>query len=101
MPSADLTVQDIRRTVADFAPAYDISKAYLFGSCARGEATISSDVDLCLETGPNFSLFNAGSFVTELEQALGTNIDVVTEKSVYPHVKNGLLKDRVLVYEQA
>lgn len=67
MPASSLSVQNIEGALADIAPNYDVFRAYLFGSCARGEQHVGSDVDLCLETGPTFSLFNAEGFASELE----------------------------------
>lgn len=59
-----------------------------------------SDVDLCLETGPTFSLFNAGGFASELEERLGTSVDIVTKRSCYQHVRENMLQERVLFYER-
>lgn len=53
--ASSLSVQNIEGSLADIAPNYDVFRAYLFGSCARGEQHAGSDVDLCLETGPTFS----------------------------------------------
>lgn len=94
------TQQSISSTLSSIAPRYDIEKIYLFGSCARGEETEQSDIDLCVESGPTFSLFTAGSFVDDLESALNRSIDLVTERMLYAHVKAGMQQDRVLVYER-
>lgn len=99
MSASSLSVQNIEGALADIAPNCDVFRAYLFGSCARGEQHVGSDVDLCLETGPTFSLFNAGGFASELEDRLGASVDVVTEQSCYPHVRENMLRDRVLLYE--
>lgn len=93
-------MNDIKRAVSDIAPAFDIDKVYLFGSYAREEATDESDIDLCIESGATFSLFSAGDFSHRLTASLGARIDVVTERSLYPFVRDGLMKDRVLLYER-
>ena len=90
----------IARAVNQAAPKYDIERVYLFGSFARGQASASSDVDLCLETGPSFSLFSAGGFGCEVESALGRRVDLVSEDILFPHVRASMLKERVLVYER-
>lgn len=91
---------DIRMTVCEAARDYDIDKVYLFGSYARGDAHAQSDVDLCLETGSTFSLFSAGDFAHRLEKVLGTSVDIVTERSLYDFVREGCLRDRMLIYER-
>lgn len=95
-----LSADVIRAKVGKAASGYDIVKVYLFGSYARGEASEASDVDLCLETGPSFSLLNAGALSLELEQELEAPIELVTERSLHPFVREGMLRDRVLLYER-
>ena len=43
------TINEIKGIVAPIAKKHGVNKVYLFGSYARGEATPSSDVDLCVE----------------------------------------------------
>lgn len=100
MSEVCLDLNEIRDAVGNAAARHDVLKVYLFGSYARGEATESSDVDLCLETGPSFSLFSAGDFSNVLEKSLGTPIDMVTERSVFPFVRDAMMQDRVLIYER-
>lgn len=97
---ARLELDDIRSAVSEAVSSHDVVKVYLFGSYARGEAGSESDVDLCLETGPTFSLFSAGDMASRLDESLGVPVDVVTERSLYPFVRESMLKDRVLVYER-
>lgn len=91
-------IERICSALDEVAPSYDILRVYLFGSCARGDQNENSDVDLCLETGPSFSLFNAGGFADELNSKLEVPVDVVTERACYPHVRESMLKERALVY---
>lgn len=93
-------ITEIRETVSRVARDYDIDKVYLFGSYARGEADSASDIDLCLETGPTFSLFNAGDLARRLERTFDSSVDMVTERSLYDFVRAGCLQDRVLIYER-
>lgn len=95
-----LDAEQIVLTTNSLAPAYDIKRVYLFGSFVRGTQHSKSDVDLCLETGPTFSLFSAGDFAYKLERNLGTEVDIVTEKSCYPHVRQRMLAERKLIYER-
>ena len=95
-----LSADVIRAKVGKASSEYDIVKVYLFGSYARGEASEASDVDLCLETGPSFSLLNAGALSLKLERELEAPIELVTERSLHPFVREGMLRDRVLLYER-
>lgn len=90
----------IKSAVCRIAQSFDIRRVFLFGSHSRGEARADSDVDLCLETGKTFSLFNASDFSQQASLALGCPVDVVTENSLYPFVRASMIEDRVLLYEQ-
>lgn len=100
MTESVLSFGRIKNAIAQEAPLHDVTRIYLFGSYARGEAGARSDVDLCLETGPSFSLFSAGDLSYKLSESLGVPIDLTTEKSLYSFVREGMLDDRVLVYER-
>ena len=91
----------IGKEVGRVAAAYPIRKAYLFGSCARGEADESSDVDVCIEPERGFTLFMLTGFGKELERALGRRVDVVCgEESFYPHARKRYANEKVLLYEK-
>lgn len=101
MSSPTVFLDEIQSAVAREAAVHDVSRVYLFGSYARGEAHAASDVDLCLETGPSFSLFSAGDLSYRLRESLGVPVDIVTEGSLYPFARKSMMKDRVLVYERS
>ena len=70
---------------------YDVKRAALFGSTARGKATKKSDIDLLVEFKGKKSLLDLVGLKLELEKLLKRRVDVLTYKSLHP-----LLKDRVL-----
>ena len=62
---------------------YQIKKAYLFGSYARGEATTESDIDIMIAKKDSkiTTLVNLTEFETELQEKLNKNVDVITEET--------------------
>lgn len=70
---------------------YGVKNIRVFGSFARGEAGPESDLDLLVEYLPGRGGFAFVDFCEEVEQLLGLRVDVVTEKSLHP-----LIRDRVL-----
>lgn len=70
---------------------YDVARAAIFGSLARGESTEQSDIDLLVEFNGEKSLLDLAGLKIALEQLLKTKVDVLTYNSLHP-----LLKDRIL-----
>lgn len=59
---------------------YAIERIALFGSCARGEQTIDSDVDILISI-KRPSLFVLSEITVLLESVLKRKVDLVSEKS--------------------
>lgn len=72
-----LTIEDIKRTVLELVPQYDITSIVLFGSRANGTAKDDSDVDLILEFSRPVSLLTLSQIKIELEEKLGLDVDVI------------------------
>ena len=77
----------------------DISFCALFGSFARGEAGENSDIDLLVRYSKpkGFDWLDAAF---EIEDALGRKVDLVTENSLSPHLREHVLKDLQVLYER-
>ena len=63
----------------------------VFGPMARDDADASSAVDLLVETAPDTAGFVPGALSMDAQDLLGRRVDVVTEKSLHP-----LVRDRIL-----
>ena len=73
-----LTIDEIKKTVAEIAPKYNLTKVTLFGSRANGTATENSDVDLLVEfTTPSISLLKLISLKHTLEEIWNLEVDVI------------------------
>ena len=68
------TVEQIKDKIVPIAKQYDLSKIYLFGSYARGEADEKSDVDIALELDDDSVYFDVyGRLLTIFDG----NIDIL------------------------
>jgi hypothetical protein len=65
----------------------------VFGSVARGEAGADSDIDFLVDLEPGRSLFDLGGLLMDLQQLLGRDIDVVTEKALHWYIRDRVLKE--------
>jgi predicted nucleotidyltransferase len=93
------TITDIKNKITNTARQYGIQKAYLFGSYARGDAGLESDIDICIEKGKLRTLFELSGFCRDLEETLGNKVDVVTTASLSGDFKKQIEKDMILIYE--
>lgn len=80
-------LREFKPQLMRLAKKYGIKKLYVFGSIARGEGRIQSDIDFLVEMKPGSSLFGVGGFGYEAQQLLGIHVDVVP-KSVLPQTKD-------------
>jgi predicted nucleotidyltransferase len=79
---------------------YHIRKASLFGSYARGEATMESDVDVLIDPPEKMTLFDLAGMKLDLEKTLCKSVDVVTYNGLHPLLKKYVLADQKLLYEE-
>ena len=75
---------------------FGVRKIGLFGSWARGEETMSSDVDILVEfERPTFDNFMDLLFY--LEELLDRNVDLVTTKGLSPYISEYVYREVVWV----
>lgn len=99
------SIAEIQRIVIPIIEKYHIPAMYLFGSYARGEATVDSDLDFLVDTtGTDLtSLLRLGALYCDLEEAFKKRIDLITEQSIMQNTlmdsdddfRNVILKERV------
>lgn len=84
-----------RESVNRIAAAHGARNVRVFGSVARGESGGSSDLDLLVEMMEGRSLLDLVALGADLEEALGVAVDVVTEKSLSPYLRDRVLAEAV------
>lgn len=94
------SISDIQKIVSDLAQQYGAERVYLFGSYARGDMTADSDIDLRIDKGSIRGLAFAG-LLGDLEDALGTHVDLISTAGMDEDFLREVQKDEVLLYESA
>lgn len=96
----DKTMIDIIRK---FFATQPVTKAWLFGSFARGEQDSNSDVDLLVTFDKNahVGLFKYAHITNCLQDLLGRKVDMVVEGSLLPFAAESVEQDKMLIYERA
>jgi uncharacterized protein len=85
----------IREDVRRIAAAHGAGNVRVFGSVGRGEQDASSDLDLLVDMAEGRSLFDLIALSNDLEQSLGVDVDVVTEASLSPYIRDRVLDEAV------
>lgn len=84
-----------REEISRIAAAHGARNVRVFGSAGRGEAGVASDLDLLVDMSEGCSLFDLIALSNELEDALGVEVDVVTEAGLSPYLRERILSEAV------
>ena len=101
MPSAE--VANMIPQMQHFFAQQPVNRAYLFGSCSRGEETKDSDVDILFapKNDAFFSLLTYAHIHRELEELLHRKVDLVADGTLRPMAEASVQKDKVKIYERS
>ena len=86
-------LKDKRDEILRIAARHGAYNVRVFGSAARGEARSDSDIDFLVELAPDRSLFDLGGLLMELQDVLGCEVDVVTEKGLHWYIRDRILSE--------
>ena len=73
----------------------------VFGSFARGDQQEGSDIDILLEMEHPVGLFKLSGYMIDLEEKLGMDVDLGTDKSLSKYVRPYVEKKLETVYEKS
>lgn len=74
------------------------TKITLFGSYARNQQKKKSDLDLIVEFKPKKSFLELVRIERELSENNGIKIDLLTKKSISPHILKSIKDDMKVIY---
>ena len=99
MPSPE--VQAMIPKIQAYLATQPVERAYLFGSCARGDERPDSDVDLLvsLDYSRPIGLKYFG-MICDLEDKLGRKVDLVSEDGLMSFARPYVDNDKILLYER-
>lgn len=87
--------EEIREDVLRIATAHGAGNVRVFGSVKRGEQGSSNDLDLLVDMAEGRTLFDLIALCKDLEESLGVRVDVVTEASLPPYIRDRVLDEAV------
>ena len=94
-----MTLEEVRKKITPVLKQSDVKYAGVFGSVARGESRVDSDVDILVK-------FNKPTFASYLElddslrQILGHDVDLITVDAVNKFLRPYVERDLKVIYGQ-
>lgn len=86
-------------TIVRICRANGAVRVAMFGSLARGDATPDSDVDLLVRFGKPIGLLALVRLERELSEALGRDVDLLTEGAVSPYLRERIEREQRVLYD--
>lgn len=96
-------IKDLIPKIQEFMGGQPIKRAWLFGSCSRGEETSGSDIDILVDydnSNDLVSLFRMGGILMDLSDLLGCKVDLVENRGLKDFARKSVEKDKILIYER-
>ncbi len=96
-PAHGLSTVERARLIA-ILREHGVRHASLFGSFARGEQRVESDIDLLVDLPEGVSLLDLSRLGLALEDALGRSVDLVTSfESLHPVIQERVRREQEIL----
>jgi uncharacterized protein len=84
-----------RDQILRIAARHGAGNVRVFGSAARGQAGLHSDVDLLIDITGEPSPWFPGGLIADLEELLGRRVDVALERELHELVRPRVVREAV------
>ena len=84
-------LRDRREEIRRIAAEHGATDVRVFGSASRGELGPDSDIDILVTLTPGSDILDVVAIKQDLEDLLGRAVDVVTEASLSPYIRDDVL----------
>lgn len=95
-------IENILPVISRFFAGQPVLRAWLFGSCSRGEEHEGSDVDILVEYDDHhkMSLYAIAKMMCALEKLIDRTVDIVEYGRLLPFAQESAERDKILIYER-
>ncbi|MDE6649590.1 MAG: nucleotidyltransferase domain-containing protein [Muribaculaceae bacterium] len=97
-------IKEIIPSIQRYLSAQPILRAWLFGSCSKGEERSDSDIDILVEydySQGRVSLLTMGGILMDLSELAGRKVDLVENQGLMDFARPSVERDKILIYERA
>jgi predicted nucleotidyltransferase len=95
------SLEDVKRQLQELKPTlrerFKVETIDIFGSFARGEQTVKSDLDILVTYSGTVSLFTIYDLKQYLKRKLRIKVDVISKEFLNKYIKDQVLKEAVAV----
>lgn len=89
------TLRQNREEILAISSRYHAGNIRLFGSVARGDERLDSDVDFLVDFQPGSTLIDQIALIEALSNRLGRKVDVVSSRSLNRHLAQKIQEEAV------
>lgn len=89
--------------IRNYFSSQPVKRAWIFGSCSRGEETSVSDIDILVDyddTAKMVNIFTISRMISELGKILHRRVDLVESDCILPFAVKSANNDKILIYER-
>jgi predicted nucleotidyltransferase len=90
---AFMNLQQRRTEILQIAASHGARNLRVFGSVARGDDGVESDLDLLVDMEPERSFLDIVGLSQALEELLERRVDVLTNASLHPAIRDRILAE--------
>jgi uncharacterized protein len=95
MMTLDTLRQEKKAEILRLAGVHGCRNVCVFGSVGTGENRPDSDVDFLVDLESGRGLLDLGGLLSDLQELLGTEVDLVESGCIHPYIRNRVLAEAV------
>jgi predicted nucleotidyltransferase len=85
------------RIILNTFEPYSLKSIGIFGSYARGDNNLKSDLDILIDYEEPLDLLELIGLEQELSERLGIKVDLITYRSLHPRLQDKVEKDLIFL----
>ena len=90
-------LEKYQRLILPVLKRYFIKRAAIFGSLAKGNLGIDSDVDLLIEPERDFTIFKLLKLEEEISEIIKRKVDLVEYSAIKPSIRKEVLASAISI----
>lgn len=90
-------IEEYQKLILPVLKRYLIKHAAIFGSLAKGNMGVESDVDLLIEPEKNFTMFKMLEMEEEISSLLNRKVDLVEYSALKASIRDEVLQSAIAI----